>query len=82
MGGVNPGDSHYAEDKSHEITLTLLLNRISGGKYKHPNEFWNELGLMFKNCIRTYPDEASSFRKMGDKLRVLAYHLYVSKFAH
>jgi hypothetical protein len=72
------GDNHLSE----EITLTILLNRISGGKNcKHPNEFWKELGQMFKNVIYAYPDEASSYRKISDRLRVLAYHLYVDWYS-
>jgi len=63
-------------DLNEEITLTIILNRICGGKIQHPNEFWKQLGQMFKNIVHLYPDEASSYRKMSDKLRVLSYNLY------
>ena len=33
---------------SEEITLTLILNKVCGGKYTHPSEFWAQLGQMFK----------------------------------
>lgn len=44
MGEVDPGESHAHDSSGEELTLSILLNRISGGKYKHPNEFWIELG--------------------------------------
>lgn len=50
------------------------------GKYEHPKDFWKEVGQMFKNTIISYPDE-SSYRKIGDKLRLLAYHLYVDWYS-
>jgi len=80
MEGENE-DADELNDDAEEITLTLVLNRISGGKYQHPNDFWKQLGQMFKNCILSYPDETTSYRKIGDKLRVLAYHLYVDWYS-
>lgn len=78
---ANAGEGEANEEKYEEITLTLILNRICGGKYKHPNEFWAQLGQMFKNCVISYPDDSSSYRKMADKLRLLTYHLYVDWYS-
>ena len=79
MSDINQSNGQAMEDMTEEITLTIILNRISGGKYKHPNEFWMELGKMFKMVNINYPDDSLSFRKISDRLRVLAYHLYVSQ---
>lgn len=80
MGEVNQNGEGHDDPMNQEITLTLLLNRIYGGKYKHPNEFWVELGQMYKIVNQKYPDDSVSIRKISDKLRVLSYHLYVSHY--
>lgn len=38
-------------------------------------EFWNDLGLIFKNIKKHYK-EGSSIQKMGDILKELVYYLY------
>jgi hypothetical protein len=80
MGNVNQNGEEHDNPMNQEITLTLLLNRIYGGKYKHPNDFWVELGQMFKIVNQKYPDDSMSIRKISDKMRVLSYHLYVSSY--
>mmetsp|Transcript_34107 Transcript_34107/g.33664 ORF Transcript_34107/g.33664 Transcript_34107/m.33664 type:complete len:119 (+) Transcript_34107:464-820(+) len=45
---ANGGEGEGNGEKYEEITLTLVLNKVCGGKYNHPNEFWAQLGQMFK----------------------------------
>lgn len=58
------------------MELDVILNRLYLRYYKHPTEFWKELGSIFINVRKQYERETSSLRIMGNTLRELAVFLY------
>lgn len=55
----------------------MIMNRLYNKYYQEPKHFWNELGLVFKNCRQYYKNIKLGLRKQCDSLRVLAYYLYL-----
>ena len=58
-------DDHAEDDHEFLIEFDVVLNRLYINYYKHPIDFWQDIGLIFKNIKKHFPSESSSIRKMG-----------------
>ena len=53
-----------------------IINRLYLDYYKNSKSFWNDLGLVFKNCRKYNEDEKSDIRILIDTLRECVIVLY------
>ena len=53
-----------------------IQNRLYLDLYDSPYQFWNAMGLVFKNCNYYNQDENSEIRIISDSLREVTIHLY------
>lgn len=79
MEPVNP-EKIKAEDYKMVIEAPMDLgtinNRVYLDYYKSPKDFWNDLGLVFKNCRQYFKDDSHELRIISDTLRELAIVFY------
>ena len=79
MDPVDPdrdGVPNYKKFIQTPMDLGTIMNRIYLDYYKNCQLFWNDLGLVFKNCRKFNVDETSDIRILCDTLRELAIDLY------
>mmetsp|Transcript_39794 Transcript_39794/g.35512 ORF Transcript_39794/g.35512 Transcript_39794/m.35512 type:complete len:259 (+) Transcript_39794:509-1285(+) len=79
MEPVDPdreGIPNYRKVIQNPMDLGTCLNRVYLDYYKTPTQFWNELGLVFKNCRKFNKDSNSDIRILCDTLREVALELY------
>lgn len=53
-----------------------IQNKLYLDLYKTPMDFWDNVGLVFKNCIYYNGDESCEIRIISDSLREIVIHLY------
>lgn len=58
------------------MDLGTILNKIFLDIYKNPQEFWIDLGLVFKNCLKFNKEENSDLHVLGLTLRECSIFLY------
>ena len=58
------------------MDLGSIVNRVYLGLYRDSTSFWNDLGLVFRNCRRFNTDSKSDILRVGDTLRECAIVLY------
>ena len=66
----------YLKIITSPMDLGTVLNKISLDTYKTYEEFWKDIGLVFKNCLRFNKDEASDLHILGLTLKECALFLY------
>ena len=47
------------------MDLGTILNKVFLDVYKTSNEFWEDIGLVWKNCLRYNGEEGSDLRILG-----------------
>lgn len=71
MEPVNPekdGCPNYKKVITTPMDLGTINNRLYLGYYKEVSQFWQELGLVFKNCRKYNEDPTSDIRRLSDTL--------------
>lgn len=58
------------------MDLGTILNKLYLDIYKNPQEFWVDVGLVFKNCLKFNKEETSDLHVLGLTLRECAIFLY------
>ncbi len=53
-----------------------VLNKLYLDIYKNPSEFWNEMGLVLKNCLKFNKEETSDLHVLGLTLRECTIFMY------
>jgi SNF2 family DNA or RNA helicase len=79
MEPVDPekdGVPHYKKIITNPMDLGTVLNRLYLDYYKSTPPFWNDLGLVFKNCRKFNRDKETDIRILCDTLREGAIELY------
>ena len=51
------------------MDLSSILNKLYMGKYLKAEDFWRDLGMVFKNSQAYYNDDSSDIRVCADTLR-------------
>ena len=64
------------------MDFTTIHCRLYNLFYDSPPQFWEDLGLVFKNVRRYRTNKNASIRKITETMRELAYHLYKDWFAN
>lgn len=78
MEPVNPerdGCPTYKKMIHYPMDFGTLLNRVYLDFYKNAQQFWNDLGFVFKNCRKFNKDPESDIRILCDTLREVLYCL-------
>lgn len=76
MEPVDPdrdGVPNYRKIINNPMDLGTCMNRLYLDYYKSNQQFWNDLGLVFKNCRKFNKDAASDIRRLCDTLREVSY---------
>jgi hypothetical protein len=76
---VNPERDNcldYSEIIKCPMDLGTILNKIYLDLYKTHREFWSDVGLVWKNCLRYNKSEHSDLRMLGETLRECSIFLY------
>lgn len=79
MQPVNPeadGCPDYRKVITSPMDLGTIFNRLHLDYYKTSQQFWYELGLVFKNCRTFNTDPSSEIRRLGDTLGEVSLKLY------
>ena len=53
-----------------------IINKLYLDIYKSPPEFWTDMGLVLKNCLKFNKEETSDLHILGLTLRECAIFLY------
>lgn len=79
MEPVNPerdGIPNYKRIVTNPMDLGTLMNRLYLDYYKSPQQFWLDLGLVFRNCRLFFKDPDCDIRILCDTLCEVAICLY------
>jgi len=79
MEPVNPdrdGIQHYKRIITNPMDLGTIMNRLYLDYYKSPQQFWLDLGLVFRNCRTYFKDSDCDIRILCDTLCEVAIELY------
>lgn len=79
MEPVDPekeGCPTYRRVVSTPMDLGSIANRVYLGLYREFGLFWNDVGLVFRNCRTFNPDPRNDIRKLCDTLRECSIQLY------
>ncbi|CAD8205649.1 unnamed protein product [Paramecium pentaurelia] len=79
MQPVNPetdGCPDYRKIITQPMDLGTIYNRLYLEYYRNSQQFWYELGLVFKNCRKYNSNPEGEIRKLGDALGECALILY------
>lgn len=79
MEPVNPerdGIPNYKRIVTNPMDLGTLMNRLYLDYYKSPQQFWLDLGLVFRNCRIYFKDPDCDIRILCDTLCEVAICLY------
>lgn len=77
MDPVEEENADYYKRVKRPMDLGTLNNRIYLENVKNFQDFWFNLGLVFRNCREyNYDDEQSDIRILCDTLREMARGLY------
>jgi len=60
---------NYRKVITNPMDLGTCLNRIYLDYYKNTQQFWTDLGFVFKNCRKFNKDVSSDIRTLSDTLR-------------
>lgn len=66
----------YLKVISNPMDLGTIMNKVYLDIYKSYDEFWKDIGLVFKNCLRFNKEETSDLHLLGLTLRECALFLY------
>jgi chromodomain-helicase-DNA-binding protein 7 len=72
MEPVNPekdGIPNYRKLVQNPMDLGTIMNRLYLDFYKNAQQFWIDLGLVFKNCRLVFRDPDCDIRILCDTLR-------------
>jgi hypothetical protein len=70
------GLTDYPQIVKHPMDLGTVASKLSGGEYENPDQFWNDVDLIWKNCMTYNADGsevylvAAALKEESDKLRV------------
>ena len=79
MEPVNPerdGIPNYKRIVTNPMDLGTIMNRLYLDYYKNPQQFWLDLGLVFRNCRLYFKDSDCDIRILCDTLCEVAIDLY------
>ena len=79
MEPVNPerdGIPNYKRIITNPMDLGTIMNRLYLDYYKSPQQFWLDLGLVFRNCRTYFKDSDCDIRILCDTLCEVAIELY------
>ena len=63
------GCTDYLKIITHPMDLGTIINKIYLDIYKKEGEFWNDVGLVIKNCLLFNKEETSDLHILGLTLR-------------
>lgn len=76
---VNPDTDNcpeYFNIVKQPMDLGTILNKIYLDIYKNSKDFWIDIGLVWKNCLKFNTEENSDLRVLGLTLRECSIFLY------
>ena len=59
----------YFKVIANPMDLGTVINKIYLDIYKNPSEFWEDIGLVFKNCLKYNKESTSDLHILGLTLR-------------
>lgn len=66
----------YFKVIANPMDLGSIMNKVYLDIYKSYDEFWRDVGLVFKNCLKYNKEETSDLHLLGLTLRECALFLY------
>eukprot|EP00919_Chromeraceae_sp_WS-2016_P035507 GHVR01084245.1.p1 GENE.GHVR01084245.1~~GHVR01084245.1.p1 ORF type:complete len:142 (+),score=8.30 GHVR01084245.1:4178-4603(+) len=68
--------SNYHQVIAHPMDLGSILNKVYLDIYKTNEEFWYDVGLVWKNCLRYNQEATSDLHILGLTMRECTIFLY------